>query len=360
MELIRHGSTGPEVEDVQRRLTALGWSVDPDEAGDFAHGTDQATRAFQQARGLPADGIVGPDTWQALVGASYRLGDRMLYVRRPLLHGDDVLDLQRRLSKLGFDVGYDDGIYGVQTFEAVREFQLNTGLDVDGIAGPSTVDAVVRLHRQHQEAPAYVVREREQLRRPQRTTLAGARILVDPAHCVDDPGRTNPDGVPEHEITWAIARALDGRLAAMGAHVVLARGPSTSPTPSQRAQLANDEGVEAIISVHGNGLDDPEARGAAAYYFGSGHDISERGRLLAQRCVDEVVAATGTPNCRTHASTSAILRESRAPAVVIEPGFLTHPVEGRALADPATHRAIATALATALQGYLAGATPLSA
>lgn len=354
MELIRQGSAGPEVTDVQRRLQALGWTCDPDVDGDFGAGTDTCVRAFQQARGLVADGIVGPDTWRSLVGASWRLGDRMLYVTRPLLHGDDIRELQRRLNRLGFDAGYDDGIYGVQTFDAVRDFQLNTGLDVDGIAGPSTVDALLRLHRQHQEAPAYAVREREQLRRPHRTTLAGARIMVDAGHSPQDPGLEGPDGAREHEVTWAIAHLLEGRLAALGAHVTLARGPATSPTPTERAALANAEGVEAIVSIHANGLDSDEAHGAAAYYFGSELSVSERGRVLAQLCVDAVVEATGTPNCRTHAATSSLLRESRAPAVIVEPGFLSHPQEGRALCDPATQRVIASALAGAVQRFLSG------
>lgn len=151
-----------------------------------------------------------------------------------------------------------------------------------------------------------------------------------------------------------MAQLLEGRLSALGAHVVLARGPATSPSPSERAALANDEDVEAIISIHTNGLDAPEARGAAAYYFGNEVAVSERGRLLAQLCVDAVVEATGTLNCRTHPASSSLLRESRAPAVIVEPGFLTHPQEGRSLADPATQRRIASALAGAVQTFLEG------
>jgi N-acetylmuramoyl-L-alanine amidase len=360
MELIRNGSVGPDVEDVQRRLQALGYRSAPDEPGSFGSGTDAAVRAFQQTRGLPADGIVGQDTWRVLVGAGYRLGDRMLYATRPPLQGDDVRDLQRRLNRLGFDTGYDDGIFGAQTFDALREFQLNVGLEVDGIAGPGTVDLLQRLHRQHQEAPAYAVREREQLRRPPRTSLAGARVMVDPGHCPDDPGLVAADGTTEHELTWALGALLEGRLSAMGAHVVLARGPATSPTPSDRSALANSEDVEAIVSIHVNGLTGDDgtasrsARGAAAYYFGTEGYVSERGRMLAQLCVDQIVDATGTSNCRTHASTTAILRESRAPAVIIEPGFLTHPEEGPLLADPAYQRIVAAALADALQTFLAG------
>jgi N-acetylmuramoyl-L-alanine amidase len=140
VDLIARGSVGPEVEDVQRRLDGLGHACSGDERGEFGPATDRAVRTFQQQRGLPADGIVGDDTWRALVGASYRLGDRMLYVTRPMLQGDDVRDLQRRLNRLGFDAGYDDGVYGPETFEAVREFQLNVGLAPTASPGrrPST------------------------------------------------------------------------------------------------------------------------------------------------------------------------------------------------------------------------------
>ena len=356
VEPIAHGSVGPEVEDVQRRLSDLGLSCGDDDRGEFGDGTLMAVRIFQQRRGLPADGVVWHDTWRALVGASYRLGDRMLYVTRPLLQGDDVRDLQRRLNRLGFDAGYDDGVYGPQTFEAVREFQLNVGLPPDGIAGPDTVDQVRRLHRQHQEAPAYAVREREELRRPPRMSVAGARVMVDAGSDVHRTVHAAPDGTPEHEVTWRIASLLEGRLAARGAHVILGRGPTTTPTPSERAALANREDVEAILSIHGNALGSPAARGAAAYYFGTDGYVSERGRRLAQLGVDAVCAEVDTPNCRTHPSTSALLRESRAPAVIVEPGFLTHPEEGRALLDPAYQRRIADALADAMVAFLLGET----
>lgn len=353
MELIRHGSTGPEVEDVERRLEALGYACGGDPSV-FDQDTEAAVRAFQQQRGLIADGIIGPETWQALVGASYRLGDRLVYVTRPMLYGDDVRDLQRRLNRLGFDSGYDDGLYGRQTVAAVREFQLNAGLLQDGIAGPETIAHLVRLHRAHQEAPVAAVREREALRRPPRRTIAGTRLMVDPGHSVGDPGRTSPDGVPEHEITWGICQALEGRLAALGAHVVLSRGPTTSPTPSERAAQANDEDVELIVSVHGNGVASLHGRGAAAYHFGTDVQISDRGQRLAELCLDAVLAATGTVDCRVHPSTLAILRESRAPAVVVEPGFLTHPEEGRALAEAHVQQRIAAALAEAVVGFLVG------
>ncbi len=353
MALIRLGSVGPEVEDIQRRLGDLGFMAGYD-LGVFDASTLAAVRAFQQHRGLPADGIVGADTWGALVGASYRLGDRLLYERRPTLRGDDVRDLQRRISRLGFDAGYDDGIYGAQTVEAVRDFQLNAGLVVDGMAGPATTHALCRLARQHQQDPAYVVRERQQLRHRLRSSLAGARILLDAARGESDPGPAAPDGTPEHHITWTIVALTEGRLAALGANVVLSRGPRTTPTPSQRAAHANAEDVEVIVSVCGNHHPTPAARGIAGYHFGTERYVSERGRRLAELAVDRLAAVTGSPHCRIHPSTVALLRESRAPAVIVEVGFLSHPAEGAALTDRDHQRAIADGLVDALTAALVG------
>ncbi len=353
MEPFGLGHVGPEVEDLQRRLGDLGHAC-PDDIEVFAQGTRAAVRAFQQTRGLTADGMVGDDTWRALIGASYHLGDRMLYVTRPLLHGDDVQDLQRRLTRLGFDAGYEDGLYGPQTFDAVREFQLNVGLDVDGIAGPATVDLLRRLQRRHQVASVVAVREREALRRPPRLSVAGARVMVDPGHSVADPGLTGPDGIREHEVTWRIAALVEGQLSALGAHVVLSRGPSTSPTPTERAAHANAEDVEAILSVHLDGHASPLACGVAGFHFGTVLDTSDRGRTLAQLAVDRIVELTGTADCRVHPATTAILLESRAPAALISPGYLSHPQEGRALADPVYQRLVATGLTDAMVTFLVG------
>ncbi|MFF3561432.1 GH25 family lysozyme [Streptomyces sp. NPDC002574] len=62
---VRQGSTGERVRTVQYLLTAHGASLAVD--GDFGPGTDSAVRSFQSAHGLAVDGVVGPGTWQALV-----------------------------------------------------------------------------------------------------------------------------------------------------------------------------------------------------------------------------------------------------------------------------------------------------
>ena len=53
--------------------------------------------------------------------------------------GSEVRNVQNALKKLGLYNGAVDGIYGVKTANAVKQFQRNCGITVDGIAGPKTL-----------------------------------------------------------------------------------------------------------------------------------------------------------------------------------------------------------------------------
>ena len=52
--------------------------------------------------------------------------------------GDDVIELQARLQYLGFYNGKIDGVFGWGTYWALRNFQYEFGLDIDGLAGSGT------------------------------------------------------------------------------------------------------------------------------------------------------------------------------------------------------------------------------
>lgn len=146
MLLIQLGDRGDAVADVQRRLSAMGYAVGPSGVdGVFADETRKAVASFQQRRGLPESGVVDERTWRSLVEASLKLGDRLLYLRSPFFRGDDVSELQERLNTLGFNCGEADGVFGRMTERAVRDFQKNTGLPGDGIAGEATLGAMEKL-----------------------------------------------------------------------------------------------------------------------------------------------------------------------------------------------------------------------
>jgi len=59
---LQKGSTDPAVRDLQEALKALGYDPGPID-GQFGATTETAVKAFQQARGITADGLVGKVTW---------------------------------------------------------------------------------------------------------------------------------------------------------------------------------------------------------------------------------------------------------------------------------------------------------
>lgn len=63
--------------------------------------------------------------------------DRVLFVTKPPMKGEDVEDVQTALNALGFDLTVD-GIYGEETADAVKKYQRRNGLTSDGIVGNAT------------------------------------------------------------------------------------------------------------------------------------------------------------------------------------------------------------------------------
>ncbi len=146
MKPILPGGRGSAVEDIQKRLMVLGYDLGPTGVdGVFLGMTRDAVVAFQNEQGLSEDGVVGTETWSALVDSTFTLGDRMLYLRLPHFHGNDVRELQEAMNTLGFACGTVDGIFGAFSEHAVREFQRNSGQPDDGIVGPGTVRSLDSL-----------------------------------------------------------------------------------------------------------------------------------------------------------------------------------------------------------------------
>ncbi|MFR9800475.1 peptidoglycan-binding domain-containing protein [Streptomyces sp. MS06] len=126
---LKQGATGERVKTVQYLLNAHGASLTVD--GDFGPATDSAVRSFQSAHGLSVDGIVGTNTWQALV-VTVRQGST----------GQAVKAVQSQLNAHGASLTVD-GDFGPATDSAVRSFQSAHGLSVDGIVGTNTWQALV-------------------------------------------------------------------------------------------------------------------------------------------------------------------------------------------------------------------------
>src|SRR3954453_16449761 len=131
------GSTGDDVRRLQRILVMI---KDLDFTGIdaiFGANTEAAVKSFQQGAGLAVDGIVGPETWAALPADPHT----------PLLQsgcsGADVHRVQAGLHAYaaggqGADPGPIDGDFGPKTEHAVRVYQTERGLPVDGVVGDRT------------------------------------------------------------------------------------------------------------------------------------------------------------------------------------------------------------------------------
>lgn len=139
--ILRLHSQGHPVMTLQHLLRAHGRSVAVD--GTFGTATDTAVRAFQQAKTLVVDGVVGPKTWAAVI-VTARQGDA----------GDAVRGVQQEASDRDLSGQPNafpiDGIFGPMTDHFVRGFQEalhhdfpHDHVSVDGIVGPITWRALV-------------------------------------------------------------------------------------------------------------------------------------------------------------------------------------------------------------------------
>jgi peptidoglycan hydrolase-like protein with peptidoglycan-binding domain len=130
--VLRPGASGEVVRQLQQALKDLGY--DPGAVdGQFGSRTEAAVRAFQSAKGIDVDGIVGDVTWLNIDEA-----DMSNPTIRRGSTGNPVRRAQKRLTLGGYDTGGVDGIFGASTEAAVRRFQGDRGLTVDGIVGPRT------------------------------------------------------------------------------------------------------------------------------------------------------------------------------------------------------------------------------
>jgi len=290
----RIGDSGEPVRDIQDRLAALGFDHDPDESAAFGPATQRAVRSFQESWKLPPDGEVGPDTWSALVDAGFALGDRLLYYRLPMLHGDDVAQLQLSLNALGFDAGNVDGIFGPDTLRAVLEFQQNRNMAEDGIAGPRMIRELALVVRATKKPGRDQVRERVWMS-SLLPSPAGLRVFLDP-FCRD-----------EHEAaaSWEAALAAETYLKERGATTLMSRSADTRPTERMRARRANELGADLVVAFSFPAQDVP-----AVCFFASSISRSEAGEAIA----GYVAARLGVePVGRV----IPILRFTRAPAILV-------------------------------------------
>jgi N-acetylmuramoyl-L-alanine amidase len=256
----------------------------------FCRHTEDAIVQFQGQRGLRVDGICDATTWAALIEAGYRLGDRLLMLRSPNLRGDDVVDLQTRLCRLGFDAGRIDGILGRDTAQALEEFQRNIGMPADGICGPETILMLERLGGRSGDGPGVAaVRELERLRDARRS-LTDCRVVVGQFGGLS-----------------SLARASTHLLRHAGAVVMSV----DEPDAVAQARAANGFGADVYLGLDASSDD----RITIAYYAVPAFE-SLGGRSLAGEIGQEIRRSWPEAHGQVVGMRLPVLRETKMPAVL--------------------------------------------
>ena len=329
-------------------LNRLGFLTAPSDV--FDEKLTQGIKAFQQARGLTATGVINEITARVLEEARFKLGDRILSFNQAIvMRGDDVSNLQARLIQMGFNCGKVDGIYGANTEVAVKEFQKSVGILADGKCGPVTLIALMRLVKTVSGGAPSALREnvRHAVRSP---ALANKVIVIDPSWGGEFTGE-NENGVVEAEVVFDLAQRLEGRLIALGVNVVLTRSAKNSPLEKDRIQVANSVSADLVIALKVDTYKNENANGVATYYYGRDDQgvSSVVGARFANLLQREICARTDLLNCRTHAKSWDLLRLTQAPTVRIDLGYLSNPKDAKRLATPTFRDTLAEAMIVAIQ-----------
>jgi peptidoglycan hydrolase-like protein with peptidoglycan-binding domain len=143
--VLQSGSSGPDVALIQRWLNGIRerWpiihqlTVD----GRFGSATTTAVKTFQTLEGIPADGKVGPTTWNLLYQEYAGLsGPGEIYpgtAQKTGTQGATIKSAQKRLQTTVPSLEAD-GKFGSKTQAATKAYQTAHSLTADGIIGPVT------------------------------------------------------------------------------------------------------------------------------------------------------------------------------------------------------------------------------
>ena len=131
-------------EEAQSKLKKLGL-YDGNIDGNYDAQTKSSIKQFQKLSGLVVDGVLGPLTKEALSKtdeSNFDIDSADVDILNELKFSQEIEDAQKILLDLGLYKGEVDGINGINTKAAIKEFQKKSGLLVDGVLGPNTLNAL--------------------------------------------------------------------------------------------------------------------------------------------------------------------------------------------------------------------------
>ena len=167
-------------------------------------------------------------------------------------------------------------------------------------------------------------------------------ICIDSGHGGNDPGKIGVAGTKEKEVNLAIALKLKKSLEKQNIRVVMTRtddrnladanatNEKTSDMKNRVAKMDSEQ-PDAVISIHQNSYTNSSAKGAQVFYYSE----SKEGKVLAEILQKSLIEHADPENHRmAKANTSYyILKNTAAPTVIVECGFLSNPTEEKKLLE---------------------------
>ena len=196
-------------------------------------------------------------------------------------------------------------------------------------------------------------------------------ICLDPGHGGKDTGN-HTFWHSEKTYTLALALELRSQLQKAGFNVILTRSKDTYVDLPDRPALANRRGADLFVSLHFNatptgkdevegpqtycitpvGASSTDAQGEGANYGPTAANrVEQRSLLLAYQMEKSLVQSLRVPDRGVRRARYAVLRDATMPAILIEGGYMTHPVESKKIYNAAYRRQMAQAIVNGILAY---------
>ena len=189
-------------------------------------------------------------------------------------------------------------------------------------------------------------------------------VYLDAGHGGYDPGASY-FGISEKSLTLAIQSRVKAKLEAEGYQVVTTRTSDTFVDLTDRSRAANASESDIFVSIHINASGSSAAQGIETYYYQPYAEYPSRinatyhanptrlsmSDTLANAIQSSLINATGAQNQGVKRQTFAVLRETTAPAVLLELGFLSNPQEAARLNTSAYQETLANAIVAGIKSY---------
>lgn len=178
-------------------------------------------------------------------------------------------------------------------------------------------------------------------------------ILLDPGHGGTDPGAIHtPSGVKEVDVIKPIQRLLESKLVAMGYRVQKTNDTEDSYIElSDRVKMSNNLKPDVFISIHADIVDYGSAKGATVYYYSSA-SMEPNQKEFGQMVVNAIERAIGEKTRGLKVEKYYVLKNTKAPAILIETGFLSNAAERAKLLTPEYQAKLVDGIINGIEDFL--------